>query len=70
MKYLNIRKTCQDCDIPTKIIKLKIDLFSRFICQHFNYCISIGEFPNEMKRVNVIPVHKKRINLTKLVIGQ
>ena len=59
MKKLNVRKTCQGSDIPTKIIKLNIDLFSSFICQNFNYCISIGKFPNELKHADVIPVHKK-----------
>ena len=60
MKNLAVRKSCQGSDIPTKIIKLNIDLFNSFICQHFNYCISIGEFPNELKRADVIPVHKKK----------
>ena len=60
IKNLNVRKTCQGSDIPTKIIKLNIDLFSSFICQNFNYCISIGRFPNELKHADVIPVHKKK----------
>ena len=69
-KNLNVRKTCQGSDIATKIIKLIIDLFSSLICQNFNYCKSIGEFPNELKHANVIPVHKKRIKVTKPTIGQ
>ena len=60
IKNLNVRKTCQGSDIPTKIIKLNIDLFSSFICQHFNYCISIGEFPNKLKHADVIPVYRKK----------
>ena len=60
MKNLNVRKTCRGSDIPTKIIKLNIDLFSNFICQDFNYCISIGKFPNELKHVDVLPVHKNK----------
>ena len=28
------------------------------------------EFPNELKHVDVTPVHKKRINVIKLTIGQ
>ena len=60
IKNLKVRKTCQGSDIPTKIIKLNIDLFSSFICQNFNYCISIGKFPNELKHADVIPVHKKK----------
>ena len=59
IKNLNIRKTCQSSDIPTKIIKLNIDLFSSFMSQHFYYCLSIGKFPDELKHADVIPVHKK-----------
>ena len=70
IKNLNVCKTCQGSDIPTKIIKLNIDLFSSFICQNFNYCISIGKFPNELKHADVIPVHKKRIKVIKQTIGQ
>ena len=39
-KNLNIRITFDSSDIRTKI-KLSIDLFSSFICQDFNYCVSI-----------------------------
>ena len=65
MKNLNVCKTCQGSDISAKIIKLNIDLFNSFICQHFNlillalYCISLGEFPNELKHADVTPVYKK-----------
>ena len=68
MKNLNVCKTCQGSDIPAKIVKLNIDLFSSFICQNFNYCISIGKF--------VIPCkcytspQKKRIKVIKQTIGQ
>ena len=51
-------------------MKLNIDLFSSFICQHFNYCVSMRESPNESRRADVIPVHKKRIIVIKLSIGQ
>ena len=54
MKNLNVCKTCQGSDIPAKIVKLNIDLFSSFICQNFSYCISIGKFPN------LIPVHTQK----------
>ena len=70
IKNLNIRKPCQGSHIPTKIIKLNRDLFSSFICRNFNYCISIGKFPSELKHADVIPVHKKRIKVIKQTIGQ
>ena len=43
------------------------------MCQHVNYCISMGEFPNELKHANVIPVYKKKNKINKcekLNIGQ
>ena len=58
MKTLNVRKTYQDSNIPTKIIKLNTDLFSSFICQYFNYCITVGEFANSLKHADVKPVYK------------
>ena len=70
IKNPNIRKTCHGSDIPTKIIKLNIDVFSSFICQHFNYLTSIDEFPSDLKQAHIMPVHKKGMNVIKLTIGQ
>ena len=56
---LNVAKTCQVNDIPTKVIKINKVIFANFITNHFNYCIANGEFPDELKHVDVIPVHKK-----------
>ena len=57
---LNVRENRQGSDIPTKIIKLNIDLFSSFICKKFNFCKNIGEFPNKLKHADVMTVQKKR----------
>ena len=56
---LNVAKTCQVNDIPTKVIKMNKDIFANFITDHFNYRIAYGEFPDELKHTDVIPVHKK-----------
>ena len=56
---LNIPKTCQVNDIPTKVMKINKDIFANFITGQFNYCIANGEFPEELKHADVIPVHKK-----------
>ena len=55
----NIRKSCQATDISTKVIKLNSDILAKFIHKHFNCCIDIGEFPNELKHAELVPVHKK-----------
>ena len=35
------------------------DIFAKFIMDHFNYCITYGEFPDELKHFNVTLVQKK-----------
>ena len=57
---MNAHKTCQSKDIPTKIIKMDSDIFANSICLHFKYCIDTGEFPQEFKNADIIPVHKKK----------
>ena len=39
---LNVAKTCQVNDIPTKVIKISKDIFANFITDHINYCINNG----------------------------
>ena len=56
---LNVAKTCQVNDIPTKVIKMNKDIFANFITDHFHYCIAYGEFPDDLKHADVIPIHKK-----------
>ena len=29
------------------------------IYKHFNYCINKGEFPNDLKHANIVPIYKK-----------
>ena len=56
---LNVAKSCQINDIPTKVIKMNKNIFANFIMDHFSYCIAYGEFPDELKQAEVIPFHKK-----------
>ena len=60
IRGMNVHKTCQLKDIPTKIIKMNSDIFANFTCLPFNYCIDIGEFPQEFKNADIIPVHTKK----------
>ena len=55
---LNVAKSCQINDIPTKVIKMNKDIFANFITDHFNYCTAYGEFPDELKHADIIPLHK------------
>ena len=60
---MNVHKTCQIKDIPTKIIKMNADIFANFICLQFNYCIVIGEFP--LVTPDITPIHMKKVKRDK-----
>ena len=68
IKTLNIKKACPDGDLHVKLIKMNEDIFSRLIFQNFNQSLINGEFPHCLKQVEVIPVFKKRKNLTNPII--
>ena len=44
------KKACQDTDIPVKIIKDNIDIFSEFILHNFHNSIFDATFPSELKK--------------------
>ena len=46
-------------DTPTKIIKLNSDIFSNLVYKHFNYYLDKGEFPNDLKHADIVPIYKK-----------
>ena len=67
---LNIKKSCQQEDIPTKIIKLNKDLIAKFIAENSNSCIDEGEFPSELKHADIVPFIKRKIRVTKIIADQ
>ena len=58
--HLSIKKSCQQEDIPSKIIKLNKDLIAKFIAENLNSCIDKGKYPSELKHADIVPVHKKK----------
>ena len=60
IRNLDNKKACQESDIPVKIIKDNIDIFSEFIFHNFNNSIFDATFPSELKNADVIPVFKKK----------
>ena len=52
---LDIKKTCQEEDIPIKIIKLNKNLIAKFKDENFNSCIDEGEFPSISKYCRYCP---------------
>ena len=35
-------------------------MIAKFIAENFNSCIKEGEFPSELKHVDIVPFHKKK----------
>ena len=57
---LNIKNSCQQEDIPTKVIKLSEDMIGKFIAENFNSFIDESEFPSELKPADIVPIHKRQ----------
>ena len=57
---LDITKTCQSNDTPTKVAKYNDNIYASYICSHFNMCLEKGEFPEILKDADIIPIHKKK----------
>ena len=57
---LDKKKACQESDIPVKIIKDNIDIFSEFILHNFNNSLFYVTFPLELKKADVTPIFKKK----------
>ena len=60
LQNLDKKKTCQENDIPVKIIKSHKDIFSYFIHHNFNNSVYSSIFPSELKKADIIPIHKKK----------
>ena len=69
IKTLNTKKkTCPDCDLIVKHIKMNEHIFSRLIFQNVNQSLVNDEFPQCLKQAEVIPIFKNRKNLTNPII--
>ena len=66
-----LKKSCQQEDITSKIIKLNKDLIVKFIAQNFNSCIDEGEFPFGLKHADIVSQFTKtKIRVTKVITDQ
>ena len=57
---MKLNKVHQYSDIPTKIIKENLNIFSNFICESINNSIKSSIFPSCLKHADVTPLHKER----------
>ena len=60
LQNLDKKKTWQENDIPVKIIKSHNDIFSYFTHHNFNNSVYSSIFPSELKKADIIPIHKKK----------
>ena len=59
IKRLDINKTTQESDIPTKLVKRFDILIVNYLQESFNNCLKNGTFPKDFYRAMVYPIHKK-----------
>ena len=59
LQNLDQKKAWQENDIPVKI-KSHNDIFSYFIHHNFNNSLLSSTFPSELKKAEIIPIHKKK----------
>ena len=70
LKDLNAKKAKQENDIPIKLIKENIELFSSVLSRMFNFYVDKASFPNSLKQADITPIHKKMTQMIKTTIDQ
>ena len=66
LQHLNIRKSSPQKEIPSKLLKLNIDLFCYPLIRLFNLYADANKFPDDLKLADVTALYKKddRMNKT------
>ena len=66
LQHLNIRKSSSHEEIPSKLLKLNIDLFCYPLTRIFNLYADANKFPDVLKVADVAALHKRddRMNKT------
>ena len=59
LRKLNLKKACQESDIPVKIIKENLDIVSNFVYNNFNNSVFSSNFPSYLKNATITPIFKK-----------
>ena len=64
--HLNLKTSSTSSSIPTTILKQSIDIHLAFLTNSINYTIKNSEFPDKLKKLEVIPLYKKEDPLKKV----
>ena len=62
---LSSKKVTRKGDIPAKILKDSLNVYTKELTTIINNCLKDGMFPNELKLANVSPLFKKDDDLNK-----
>ena len=64
-----MHKVIRDLNTKKIVRKVTLKIFSNLIYKHFKYCIDKGEFSNDLKYADNVPVYEKITNATKTSRG-
>ena len=53
------KKSAQRDDIKTSLLKKNAGFFAKYTCDNINDSIGFSKFPKELKKVDIVPAHKK-----------
>ena len=67
---LSTKKATKNGDIPAKILKKSVEIYTKEITFIINDCLEKGIFPDDLKLADVSPMFKKKIVLKKKVIDR
>ena len=65
IRKLQVAKTIQQNDIPTKILKENSEVFARYFHENITFCIESSIFPSDLKVTDVTPAFKKKSKTSK-----
>ena len=60
IKSLSSKKCTRSNDVPTKFLKISLDVISPFLADFFNICMKTGIYPDSLKIAQVIPIYKNK----------
>ena len=64
-KKLNVKKSSTKRSIPATTLKRCVDVYLPFLTKSINHAITENIFPEQLKKLEVIPLHRKEDPLKK-----
>ena len=64
---MNVKKSSNNGSIPATILKQFVDAYLPFLTKAINHAITENDFPEQLKKLEVIPLHKKLLHYMSLL---